>query len=68
MPQHAAAPGRWLLLPKGARQRSLPPQPAPPRAALPTLILFKGGKPADRIEGVMMGQDLRARLEYQLAH
>ncbi|EFN52008.1 hypothetical protein CHLNCDRAFT_15163, partial [Chlorella variabilis] len=31
--------------------------------ALPTLILFKGGKPVDRIEGVVMAGDLKSRLE-----
>lgn len=33
-------------------------------AALPTLVLFKNGQPVDRIEGVVMGEDLRRRLEY----
>lgn len=36
-------------------------------AALPTLVLFKGGKPVDRMEGVVMAGDLKTRLEYQLA-
>ena len=38
----------------------------PPRlpAALPTLILFKGGKAVDRMEGVVGAADLRNRLEY----
>jgi len=32
--------------------------------ALPTLILFKDGKPIDRIEGVVSEEDLAARLKY----
>lgn len=36
-------------------------------AALPTLILFKNGRPVDRVEGVLMAPDLKARLEYLLA-
>lgn len=44
------------------------PSPCPaPAAALPTLVLFKQGQPVDRIEGVVMAPDLRARLEYLLA-
>ncbi|KAI7840011.1 hypothetical protein COHA_006276 [Chlorella ohadii] len=35
--------------------------------ALPTLMLFKNGRPVDRVEGVLMGPDLKARLEYLLA-
>ncbi|RUS95226.1 thioredoxin [Dulcicalothrix desertica PCC 7102] len=31
--------------------------------ALPTLILFKQGKPVDKIEGVLQAQDLVRRLE-----
>jgi hypothetical protein len=42
----------------------LPPLPLPPPAALPTLILFKNGKPVDRMEGVVGAADLRNRLEY----
>lgn len=43
------------------------PAPSPAPAALPTLILFKQGQPVDRIEGVVMGQDLKNRLQYLLA-
>lgn len=42
------------------------PPPAAPLAALPTLILFKQGRPVDRVEGVVMGPDLKNRLEYLL--
>ena len=31
--------------------------------ALPTLVLFKGGKPVDRTEGVMSAQSLIQRLQ-----
>lgn len=31
--------------------------------ALPTLVLFKGGKPVDRIEGVMQAPSLIQRLQ-----
>jgi thioredoxin len=31
--------------------------------ALPTLILFKGGQPVDKIEGVLQAPDLVRRLE-----
>ena len=32
--------------------------------ALPTLILFKGGQPVDRFEGLLDAAQLRERLEY----
>jgi len=32
-------------------------------AALPTLVLFKQGKPVDRIEGVLQTPDLVRRLQ-----
>ncbi|PSC68245.1 thiol reductase thioredoxin [Micractinium conductrix] len=35
--------------------------------ALPTLILFKNGKPVDRIEGALMGDQLKQRLNYFLS-
>lgn len=35
-------------------------------AALPTLVLFKNGKPVDRVEGVLSASDLQSRLKYQL--
>jgi thioredoxin len=31
--------------------------------ALPTLVLFKGGQPIDRIEGVMQAKDLVKKLQ-----
>lgn len=34
--------------------------------ALPTLVLFKGGQPVDRIEGVLPADQLIARLQAQL--
>lgn len=34
--------------------------------ALPTLVLFKQGKPIDRIEGVMQSQQLIQRLQTQV--
>jgi thioredoxin len=34
--------------------------------ALPTLILFKQGKPVDKIEGVLQAQDLVRRLEMMI--
>lgn len=34
--------------------------------ALPTLVLFKQGKPVERIEGVMQAQQLIQRLQPQL--
>ena len=34
--------------------------------ALPTVILFKNGQPADRIEGVLQPQDLLVRLQSHL--
>ncbi|HIK44976.1 MAG TPA: thioredoxin [Leptolyngbyaceae cyanobacterium M65_K2018_010] len=36
-------------------------------AALPTLVLFKGGQPVDRIEGVLPTEQLVMRLRSQLA-
>lgn len=30
-------------------------------------MLFKNGRPVDRVEGVLMAPDLKARLEYLLA-
>ena len=35
-------------------------------AALPTLVLFKGGQPVDRIEGVLPADQLVARLRGKL--
>ncbi|KAL4422952.1 hypothetical protein ABPG75_009149 [Micractinium tetrahymenae] len=35
--------------------------------ALPTLVLFKNGQPVDRIEGLLMADQLKQRLEYFLA-
>jgi thioredoxin len=35
-------------------------------AALPTLVLFKGGQPVDRIEGVLPADQLTDRLRSQL--
>ena len=34
--------------------------------ALPTMVLFKGGQPIDRIEGAMMADKLIARLQPNL--
>jgi thioredoxin len=36
-------------------------------AALPTLVLFKGGRPVDRIEGVLPTDQLVSRLRPHLA-
>lgn len=72
--QPAALRGGWPALPVSAPlkpppRRRLPSLRSPPRpAALPTLVLFKDGQPIDRIEGVVMGPDLKARLEYLLAN
>jgi thioredoxin-like negative regulator of GroEL len=35
---------------------------------LPTLVLFKGGQPVDRIEGALPEADICRRLDYMLAH
>ena len=35
--------------------------------ALPTVILFRGGKPIDRIEGLLTEQQLVDRISYGLA-
>ena len=35
-------------------------------SALPTLVLFKDGKPIDRVEGVLNEQQLKERLNYFL--
>jgi thioredoxin-like negative regulator of GroEL len=34
--------------------------------ALPTLVLFKGGKPVDRVEGLPTAEQLRQRVQYFL--
>lgn len=34
--------------------------------ALPTLVLFKNGQPVDRVEGLLMADQLKQRLEYFL--
>lgn len=36
--------------------------------ALPTMVLFKNGKPVDRIEGLPQQEQLRQRLEYFLSN
>jgi len=35
-------------------------------SALPTLMLFKGGQPVDRVEGLLTEQQLRDRVDYYL--
>ena len=53
---------------RNAASRGASPACPPPAAVtgLPTLLLFKDGKPVDRIEGVISAPDLTSRLEYWL--
>lgn len=48
------------------QERLPPPSRASPPAALPTLVLFKNGQPVDRVEGLLMADQLKQRLEYFL--